>query len=215
MSASHSGGCQPEKPQPGQHREHFCDSLESQRLVKPGSQQKSLVTAGFSFVDLGESARLALMLTPQAKGSFAEQVETALETLDALLNKAERRMTVTSQTVFLRDAQTRGECEQLLSRYYGTEAPVTNFVLQPPCSGAGLALEAWAVAGPDVRIERFGPNAISVGYEGVRWVHCGGVRSGPAQAGVYAQTTEVLDRMQKLLVQAGSGFDQVVRTWFY
>ena len=39
-----------------------------------------------------------------------------------------------------------------------------NYVLQPPCSGAALALEAWAVGGQSVRIERI-PGRATVGIE--------------------------------------------------
>ncbi len=33
--------------------------------------------------------------------------------------------------------------------------------------------------------------------------------------GVYAQATDALGRMRALLAEAGSGFEHVVRTWFY
>ena len=155
------------------------------------------------------------MITPQAKASFAEQVLETLTTLAGVLGKAEQPMVVTSQTVFLRDPGTQSECEQILRRYYGPTPPVTNFVMQPPCSGAALALEAWAIGGRDVRIERFGPHLTAVSYDGVRWLHCAGVRPRIRDGGVYAHTSDVLEQMQKLLAQAGSGFEQTVRTWFY
>jgi hypothetical protein len=62
-------------------------------------------------------------------------------------------MTVTVQTVFLRDPADQAECERIFEGFYGPEAPVTNFVAQPPCCGAALALGAWAIGGSSVRVE--------------------------------------------------------------
>jgi enamine deaminase RidA (YjgF/YER057c/UK114 family) len=93
--------------------------------------------------------------------------------------------------------------------------PVSNYVLQPPCGGAALALEAWAVGGKEVRVERFGPHALSVAYDGVRWVYCAGLTPAPGVAGVYPQTLDVLGQARGALAQAGSSFRRVVRTWFY
>jgi len=121
-------------------------------------------------------------------------------------------MGVSSQTVFLREGADQAECEAIFGWHFGSEAPLTTFVVQPPCSGAALALEAWAISGKDVNVERFGSEAFAVSYDGVRWVHCAGISS--SQAGAYAQTMEVLRGMQKSLAQAGSDFGQVVRTWF-
>ena len=65
-------------------------------------------------------------------------------------------MQVTQQTVFLRQAGDQPECERLMAAFYGSRPPVTTFVAQPPCCGAALAVEAWAIGGEGVRVERFG-----------------------------------------------------------
>src|SRR5262249_21743073 len=119
---------------------------------------------------------------------------------------------VTSQTVFLRDDSDQPACEAILARHYGGQPPLTTYVVQPPCSGAALALEAWCISGHDLCVERFGSKALAVTYDGVRWVHCAGISSDHSNA--YEQTIEVLQQMQKNLAQAGSDFGHVVRTWF-
>src|SRR5262245_23442313 len=69
-------------------------------------------TAGFSVVDLGESARVSLMLTPEPRGAFADQANETLAAMAAVLQKTRQRMIVTSQTVFLRDSAHQPECER-------------------------------------------------------------------------------------------------------
>jgi enamine deaminase RidA (YjgF/YER057c/UK114 family) len=78
-----------------------------------------------------------------------------------------------------------------------------------------LALEAWAIGGKSVRVEHFGPQALTVDYNGVRWVYCAGVSPTASLRGIYPQTLDVLGRLRAALERAGSSFERVVRTWFY
>lgn len=184
-------------------------------MVVLQSGSNSPEAAEFSFVNLGDSVRASLMLTPRSRGSLAEQVSEILSHLRAILQKRPEPMTVTFQTLFLREPANQPECERLLRTHYGAEAPVTNFVLQPPCCGAAVTLEAWAIGGDGVRIERFGPHALSVAYDSIRWVYCGGLQPAVDGAGAYPQMTSLLERMRGALAQAGTDFEHVVRTWFY
>ncbi len=168
-----------------------------------------------SHVDLGDSARVALMITPRGRGAFQEQAQEVLSAMLGVLEKQPQPMVVTVQTVFLREARDQAECERILTTFYGSKLPVTNYVLQPPCCGAALAMEAWAIGGELVRVEHYGPEALAVSYDSVRWVYCGGIRSAGASAGVYPQTMEALERMREALIRAGSSIEHVVRTWFY
>ena len=124
-------------------------------------------------------------------------------------------MIVTVQTVFLKDACGRAECERAFAEFYGSKVPATNFVLQAPCCGAALAVEAWAIGGKAVRVEFFGSQALAVSYDSVRWIYCAGVAPGAAALGIYPQTMDTLGRLQAALADAGSSFQRVVRTWFY
>ena len=103
--------------------------------------------AGCSCVDLGDSVRLALMITPRRSGDLREQVREVLSVIRTALDKQPQPMVVTVQTVFLKDARDRAECERAFAEFYGSKLPVTNFVLQAPCYGAALAVEAWAIGG--------------------------------------------------------------------
>ena len=184
-------------------------------MVTSQAGPKPAEAGACSFVDLGDSARVALMLAPAHRGPFEEQAQEVLSAMRSILSRQPLPMAVTFQTIFLRERSDQAECERIFSAHYGAQAPVTNYVLQPPCCGAALALEAWAIGGPDVRLERFGPHALAVSYDSVRWVYCAGIGSADAPGGVHAGTLAALARMRAALAEAGSGFEHVVRTWFY
>ncbi len=76
-------------------------------------------------------------------------------------------------------------------------------------------MDAWAIGGPKVRVQRFGPQALAVSYDGMRWVYCAGLGPAAGVSGTYRQMLSALERMRAALRQAGSDFEQVVRTWFY
>ena len=199
--------------------------LKSSRSgVLPGPKHISLVTPGpelsggcgsaCSLIDLGGCTRVSLILTPAGRGPFNQQARELLSTLQTSLG-GRPRMKVVSQTVFLRDGATRLECQRLLDTHFGQDMPVTNYVSQPPCDGAALALEAWAVGGDSVQLERFSPQTMAVSYDGVRWVYCSGVTSRRVSGPVYPRATEVFRLLDGELQKAGSGFAHVVRTWLY
>ena len=155
------------------------------------------------------------MLTPEGRGPLEEQAQELLSDLRAVLAQQGEPVVVITQTAFLREASDRAECERIFNRHYGTTSPVTNFVLQPPCCGARLALEALAVRGASACVEHFGPHALAVEFDNVRWVYCAGVESANISRGSYPLTIEVLERLGAILSKAGTGFEHVVRTWFY
>jgi len=170
---------------------------------------------GYSSVRIGDSIRVSLLLTPHGRGSLSEQVAEVLSAQQHILTRQRQPVFATSQTVFLRNPADMDSCRELLTRYYESSWPATNFVFQPPCCGAALALEAWAIGGLGTHVKHFGPNTVSVEYDGNRWVYCTGVQSQQTGKGVYHQTRMLLESMTAELGRAGTGFEQVVRTWFY
>jgi enamine deaminase RidA (YjgF/YER057c/UK114 family) len=172
-------------------------------------------TARCSRVDLGDSVRLALMVAPRGLGKLGEQLQEVLSAIRTVLAEQSPQMVVTVQTVFLKDARDQKECERAFAKFYGGKLPVTNFVLQPPCSGAALAVEAWAISGKDVRVQHFGRQALAVSYDRLRWIYCAGVGPRASVRGAYSQTLSTLGRLRRVLTRANSSFERVVRTWFY
>lgn len=170
-------------------------------------------SADYSVLDLADTTRLALLVTARAQGDFRQQAAEVLEVMRAVLSERSEPAAVTLLTVFLRDGADQGEFERLLAEHYGRGGPVTNIVIQPPCSGAALAIEAWAISGGAVRLERFGSRTLVVAYDGMRWVYCGGIAAQGST--IYQQTTGGFRELEGLLREAGSGFENVVRTWLY
>jgi enamine deaminase RidA (YjgF/YER057c/UK114 family) len=215
MSVSTLGALQREDSRARSDADLLLAANRESQMVRPAATRNPSGAPEFSFVDLGDSVRLALMLEPESRGSFLEQARELLARMRASLQLQPQPMTVTLQTVFLRDSRDQAQCEALLATHFGAEQPMTSFVLQPPCSGAALALEAWAIGGPGVRVERLGSQTLAVSYDSVRWVYCAGLRPAPEVRGAYAQTLDLLERARGQLHHAGTGFEHVVRTWFY
>lgn len=189
--------------------------LRSSAMVVPQSLGGGAPGAECACVELADTTRAALTLTPRSRGIFREQLQEVLSVLKALLDRRTEPMAATMLTVFLRRAKDRAECERSLAAWFGPRLPVVSYVLQPPCCGAALAMEVWAIGGKRVVVERLRPQVLAVTYEGVRWIYCGGIQSASPLGSAYAQTVEVLGRTAFLLESVGSSFEQVLRTWFY
>jgi len=169
----------------------------------------------YSVLDLGRTTRFVIMAAPRSRGIFAHNAREELESVRALLRRQTCRPAVTVQTVFLRNASDETECERIVLQHCGAERPLTTYVAQAPCSGAALAIEAWAIGGDSVQVERYGRDALVVDYDGLRWVHCTGGRASMAQSGLYSQAWMNFAHLTTVLGRAGSQFEHVVRTWIY
>ncbi|HMJ90545.1 MAG TPA: Rid family hydrolase, partial [Candidatus Acidoferrum sp.] len=166
-------------------------------------------------LDLGSLTRLAVIAVPGNRGSFREQAEELFAQVRCLVKHQPAPLNATTMTVFLRDNADESACEEIIRRCFGDASPVTMFVVQPPCCGAALGLELWAAGGPGVRVERFGPHVLAVESEGVRWIHCAGVRGRSEGDAAYGESFTAFQNLEQQLSLAGVDFDQVVRTWIY
>jgi enamine deaminase RidA (YjgF/YER057c/UK114 family) len=166
-------------------------------------------------LDLGCLTRLAIMAVPGSRGSFREQAEELFAQVLCLMKHQPVPLSATTMTVFLRDATDESACEEIIRRCFGDVAPITTFVVQPPCCGAALGIELWAAGGPGMRVERFSPHLLAVESAGVRWIHCAGIRDRLETYGAYAESVSAFRNLEQQLAVAGVDFDQVVRTWIY
>ncbi len=116
-------------------------------------------------VDLDRVRRVALMVTPHATDSVIDQAWEAVSTIRAILKQQSVPMTVTMQTVFVRSADDIPTFRNLFQAYFGDRTPTTNFIVQPPCDGQALAIEAWASGGDDVDIHFPAPDVVTVSYD--------------------------------------------------
>lgn len=170
--------------------------------------------ASHSIIRVGGVVRLVLILTPQGGGSLVDQVAEVIEAQRKISGRQSCRMFLPTQTVFLRDAADQAACEHLFAMADFHQETVTHYVVQPLCGGARLAVEAWAVGGPGVTVERLSPKSVVVGYDGIRWVHLGGIQPTRTGGGVYAEAMDVFQQTGGLLAAAGLRWEQVARTWW-
>ena len=168
-----------------------------------------------SQIDLGHVHRLALMLTPKAIGGASEQAEQLADQLRSILHSQPWPMTVTLQTLFLRRAEDVEPCRAALTEYYGERMPATNYVLQPPCEGQTLALEAWAVGGQGVAVEFPYPDVVSVRYDGLHWTYLGGIAAPETRATAYEQARDGFRELARRLQRVGATTGDIVRTWLH
>ena len=170
---------------------------------------------GHVLVDLQPVHRVALAIAPKGRGAFAEQFREAMELIDEVLGHEDSPMEVTFQTVFLRHGDDEGEFRRLQIGRFEERTPATNCVVQPPCCGADLAIEAWAVGGPGAAVEFHHPQLVEVRYDGLRWLYCAGITPAPEADTAYAQSASVFRQMNDHLASVDVRFDEVVRTWLY
>lgn len=181
----------------------------------PGLPPCLLSEQQHSVVELEEVCRVALMVTPEAIGNVTDQAWEAVSTIRAILKQQPCTMTVTTQTVFLRRAEDEAVCRRLFRAYYDERMPATSFIVQAPCGGQSLAIEAWAIGGDGVQVQFVSPDVVAATYNDLRWIHLGGIVPPDSTTTSYAQSEFVFAEMAKRLELAYASFHDVVRTWLY
>lgn len=159
--------------------------------------------------------RLALMVTPEGRGGFRDQAWEALSTLRAILMQQPEPMAVTMQTVFVDDAANVPAAQKLFEAYYGEQMPLTLYVVQPPCDGRGLAIEAWAISTRTATIGYFGPHLVTVSHNDIRWFYASAGALAQSGRTAYQQTEDAFEALHAVLAGAGASFVDVARVWLY
>jgi enamine deaminase RidA (YjgF/YER057c/UK114 family) len=169
----------------------------------------------YSLIELsGGVTRLALMVAPESRGDLGDQLDEAVRAIHTVVGGQSFAAELTVLTVFLRDPATENACREMFSERFGAEMPLITYVHQPPCDGAALAIEAWAIGGGQVRIRRPAPGIVATTYNGLKWVQCGDIVP-RVSGGVYAQALDGFKQMRALVERGGLPFDRVLRTWLY
>lgn len=159
--------------------------------------------------------RVALMVTPESCGDFRDQVWEAMSAMRAILRQQNEPMALTVQTVFIDHAENVPKARRMFEAYYGDHLPLTCFVVQPPCDGRGIAIEAWAISTTKVDVRYHSPQLVTVSHDGLRWIHAAAGSLKQQGRSAYDQALEAFEGMRAVLASAGASFDDVVRTWLY
>ena len=166
-------------------------------------------------ISLDDVTRVALMVTPQERGDAIDQAWEAVSTIRVILKQQSDEMSLVQQTVFVRNAKDIPLFENLMRAYFGERMPATSFVVQPPCGGQALAIEAWAIGGKEVETTWLARDVVEVCYDKIRWVYVSGITPPLTLKGSYDQTKYCFETLQERLAQAGCSFRDVPRVWLY
>lgn len=166
-------------------------------------------------LELGSLARLAIIALPGRRGTFRQEASDLFAQLACIVRNHSTPLTPTTMMIFLREGANEAECREVAQAWFGSAMPVTTYVVQPPCGGAALGAELWALGGPGVKVTRSGPQRLAVELDGIRWVYCGGICGEAGLDGPYAESLSAFQRMGRELAAEGVSYDQVVRTWLY
>ncbi|MCA9080572.1 MAG: hypothetical protein KDA58_08430 [Planctomycetaceae bacterium] len=182
-----------------------------------GSQQvrsELLCDESHTTMQLGDVYRIAFMITPQTKGDVIDQTWEVVSTIREILRRQSVPMFVTSQTVFMRSAAEIESVDHLFRAYYRDKMPATNYVVQPPCGGEALAIEAWGIGGDGVHLHFPRNNVVEIEYNDLRWVYLSGIDSGSG-GDAYSQSEQAFEELNRQLALSGTTFKDVVRVWIY
>lgn len=159
--------------------------------------------------------RLAIMVTPRCGGGVRDQAWEAVSMMRAILRDQGEPMALTMQTVFVADAANVPAIQRLFEAYFDEELPLTLFVVQPPCDGSALAVEAWAVSTTTVSVGYHGPHLLTVEHNGLRWVYASAGAIHLSGRSAFEQSVGAFDALAKRLTAVGVPFRNVLRLWLY
>jgi len=179
--------------------------------------KKSSAGIGYSVVELNEVRHIFASAVPRMGTNLHEQAQDALRTIEAVIAGEGRLGSIVRQAVFLKNVDQLDTCRGIINDFYGDELPATAYVLQPPCAGKLLAIEALGVGrrSGEVRIERHSERLVVATHSGVTWVHCANIAPETSATGVYDRAISAFEKMSQELASCGFRFDQVIRTWLY
>lgn len=172
---------------------------------------------GFSVVELNDVRHVYAAAVPRRTGTLREEVDDALETIEAVMYEEGTRGSIVHQAVFVADLGEVDECRRMIREFYGREMPATSYIPQPPCEGKRLAIEALGVGqGPSqVDIQRISEQLVIARHNEVAWVHAAHAVPQTSAGTVYDQSLSAFEQLRGLFSSVGVRFDQIIRTWLY
>ncbi len=175
---------------------------------------------GYSVVDLSDVRHIFAAAAPRRGTTLREQADDALHTIAAAVEAEGSQGSIVHQAVFIADVDKIDECRQIIRGFYGADLPATSYVPQPPCDGKLLAIEALGVGQGrgSVELQRISEQLVIARHNGIAWIHCAQAVSQTGNGSVphvYDAATCAFTQFRSLLGGAGTGCEQVLRTWLY
>jgi len=173
--------------------------------------------AGYSVADLNKVRYVFVSAVSPDGSDLPDQTLGALETVGQVIHEEATLGAIVRQAVFVREPAEIEPCCDVIHEFYGPDLPATTYVVQPPCEGRRVAIEAWGVSrrSGDLEIERVSENLVVLHHDEIAWAHCAGIRADAPPGAVHERSLGAFAAMRDLLADHGFAFDQVVRTWLY
>jgi len=172
---------------------------------------------GYSIADLTQVRYLFVSGIPRNGADFFEQAYGALTAVARVMHDEGARNGIVRQDVFIRDHALIPDCKKIIEEFYGDALPATDYIVQPPCGGKLLEIEAWGVSRHKghVEIERVSEHLVILRHSDVGWAHCAGITPRTRARKVHPRALNAFERMRDILASRGFGTHQILRTWLY
>ena len=172
---------------------------------------------GYSVADLSQVRYLFVSGMPRDGADLFEQAYGALTAVARVMHEEGARGGIVRQDVFIRDHTLIPDCKKIIEEFYCDELPATDYIVQPPCGGKLLEIEAWGVSRKkgNVEIERVSEHLVLLRHSGITWAHCAGITPKTHARKVYPRAVNAFERMRTILASRGFGYQQILRTWLY
>ncbi len=169
----------------------------------------------YSVVELNDICHVFASTVPRIEGSFRDQVRDALEAVAEVMEDEDASGAVVQQAVFVGDSKCIPACRQIVREFYGRDLPATNYVVQPPCNGKSLAIEAMGLGhGRDkAKIERISDQVVIVKHDGVAFTYANQAVPRTSAKGVYEKTICAYQQLRRLLPDFRLG--RILRLWLH
>lgn len=187
--------------------------VRGRRMIRKVSSEG----VGYSVADLTQVRYLFASGVPRDGSDLFEQAYGALTTVARVMHEQGARNGIVRQDVFIRDAALIPDCKKIIEEFYCEDLPATDYIVQPPCGGKLLEIEAWGVSRnkDGVDIQRVSEHLVILRHSGITWAHCAGIVPHTTATSVHARALDAFTRMRDLLAENGFAYDQVLRTWLY
>lgn len=172
---------------------------------------------GYSAADLTQVRYLFVSGIPRDGSDLFEQAYGALTAVARVMHEEGARNGIVRQAIFIRDHALIAPCKKIIEEFYCDGLPATGYVVQPPCGGKLLEIEAWGVSRKKghVEIERVSEHLVLLRHSDITWAHCAGIKPKARVRKVYPRALSAFQRMRDTLASRGFSCGQILRTWLY
>ena len=178
---------------------------------------ESSAGVGYSVFEPNGVRHVFAAAVPRQGTTLDEQTHDALKTIEAVVREEGTHGKIVHQAVFMRDLSQVDQCRAIINDFYGPDLPATTYIMQPPCDGKLVSIEAMGVGGDqtDLRVERLGERMVVTHHDGITWAHMANIALRTSYGSLYDRAAHVFGAADEGLALRGYKFDEVIRTWLY